>query len=155
MDCIQNFLEESSRDMEKKDSVKAIIYHNHQILILRRANDTPGGGDWDLPGGCIEENEKEIDALKREIHEETGLSNITDIKKLKTARLKIPEKGIDSDMHIYKCKSPSGDVTLKPSDWKGSDGKPEHTEYKWITDKIDLENLPMLEILKTVVLDEF
>ena len=153
MKSIQQFLNEANeeRNMAKKNSVKAIIFNDNKILLLRRQNDTPGEGQFDLPGGCIETNEAKIDALKREVFEETGLK-ITKEKFVKTVNLKIPETGIDSDMSIYTAESDSGNVILKPATWKGADGKTEHNEYKWITDKTELESLPMLGILKPVIM---
>ena len=151
MKIIDVFLKES-RDFEKKNSVKAIIYNpQNQILILRRQNNEGGGGQWDIPGGAIEKNENQNDALKREVFEETNLK-IDKIKKIKTINLKIPESGVDSDMNIYTCETEDADVKLKPASWKGSDGIPEHTEYKWISLKIDLENLPMIDELKNTII---
>jgi ADP-ribose pyrophosphatase YjhB (NUDIX family) len=43
-----------------------------RILLGRRAFD-PGLGRWDLPGGFIHEDEHPVDALRREIREETTL----------------------------------------------------------------------------------
>ena len=43
-----------------------------RILLARRAGE-PERGKWDLPGGFIEEEEHPLDALVRELHEETGL----------------------------------------------------------------------------------
>jgi 8-oxo-dGTP diphosphatase len=43
-----------------------------RLLLVRRAHD-PHGGTWDLPGGFLEEAEHPLDALRRELHEETGL----------------------------------------------------------------------------------
>jgi ADP-ribose pyrophosphatase YjhB (NUDIX family) len=43
-----------------------------RVLLGRRAFD-PGAGLWDLPGGFLHEDEHPLDALRREIHEETGL----------------------------------------------------------------------------------
>ena len=153
MKTIQQFLNET-RDMSKKDSVKAVIWNDKKILILRRQNDQPGGGNWDCAGGCIEDGETQLDALKRETFEETGLKDIKNIKKITTSRLKIPESGIDSDMNFYRCDSDSVDVKLKPADWKGSDGKCEHTEYKWVSSKEEVEHLPMLDIIKDVLIKE-
>lgn len=153
MKTINKFLREAA-SFEKKDSVKAIIFcPDNKILILRRQEESGGAGQWDIPGGGIEKGENQIDALKREVFEESGLK-IDDIKKVKSAPFKIPEKGIDSTMNIYKCKSDSIDVKLKPATWKGSDGRPEHNEYKWISKKEELENLPMIDELKTVVLSQ-
>jgi 8-oxo-dGTP diphosphatase len=43
-----------------------------RVLLGRRALD-PGAGLWDLPGGFLHEDEHPLDALKREVREETGL----------------------------------------------------------------------------------
>ena len=45
---------------------------NGRVLLGRRAID-PGAGLWDLPGGFLNENEEPLDALRREVREETGL----------------------------------------------------------------------------------
>jgi len=151
MKIINQFLKEV-REFGKKDSVKAIVLCPcEHILLLRRQNDQGGAGNWDLPGGCIEEGEKETDALTREVFEETNLK-VSNIKKLKDVKFVIPEKGINSVMHIYKCNTDNTNVKLKPADWAGADGKAEHNEYKWITSKDELKNLPMLDSLKSIVM---
>lgn len=43
-----------------------------RVLLGRRAFD-PGAGRWDLPGGFLHEDEHPLDALRREIREETAL----------------------------------------------------------------------------------
>lgn len=45
---------------------------DRRLLLVRRARD-PYGGTWDLPGGFLEEAEHPLDALRRELLEETGL----------------------------------------------------------------------------------
>jgi ADP-ribose pyrophosphatase YjhB (NUDIX family) len=43
-----------------------------RILLGRRAFD-PGSGLWDLPGGFMHEDEHPLEALRREVREETAL----------------------------------------------------------------------------------
>jgi len=54
-------------------AVSAGIFRDGKILLTRRAND-PKGVRWTFPGGRIESNETIVEALKREILEETGLT---------------------------------------------------------------------------------
>ena len=60
-------------------TVDGAIIKNNKILLIKRRNE-PFKDRWALPGGFVEYNEKTEDAVKREIHEETGLK--TNIKKL-------------------------------------------------------------------------
>lgn len=150
MKIINQYLKEQ-RELDHNESVKAIVKRKNHILILRRTEGSPGAGMWDLPGGCIENEENKEDALIREVFEETNLK-IDNIKYSEKFNLKIPEKGIDSQMNIYTCDALTIDVLLKPSSWEGADGKPEHNQYSWIEYKNDLINLPMLPQLKNVIL---
>jgi ADP-ribose pyrophosphatase YjhB (NUDIX family) len=53
-------------------AVQALVERDGRLLLGRRAYD-PSAGLWDLPGGFLEENEHPLDALVRELREETGL----------------------------------------------------------------------------------
>jgi ADP-ribose pyrophosphatase YjhB (NUDIX family) len=44
------------------------------VLLARIAEGFPGAGRWTLPGGGVEWGEHPEDALRREVHEETGLN---------------------------------------------------------------------------------
>ncbi|WP_420645406.1 NUDIX domain-containing protein [Candidatus Leptofilum sp.] len=52
-------------------AVRGIVQDEHgHILFVKRSDN----GDWVLPAGSIELNESVLDALKREVWEESGLS---------------------------------------------------------------------------------
>ncbi|MGA1362241.1 MAG: NUDIX domain-containing protein [Ilumatobacteraceae bacterium] len=48
-----------------------VIDHDDRVLMVRLV--FPHGAYWVLPGGGIDEGEDMLDALRRELHEETGL----------------------------------------------------------------------------------
>lgn len=54
-------------------AVSAAIFRDGKVLLVRRAG-APAKGLWTLPGGRVEVGEKLVDAVTREVMEETGLS---------------------------------------------------------------------------------
>jgi 8-oxo-dGTP diphosphatase len=56
-----------------KPAVCAIIKDDAGHILLARRAVEPFAGYWDLPGGFVEEGEHPLDALRRELLEETGL----------------------------------------------------------------------------------
>jgi len=53
-------------------AVAAVMIEDGRILLVKRAAE-PSKGKWSVPGGSVEWGESLVDALKREVHEETGL----------------------------------------------------------------------------------
>ncbi len=55
--------------------VGAIAIHAGRLLLIRRAT-PPGVGEWSVPGGRVESAEMLIEAVVRELREETGLEGV-------------------------------------------------------------------------------
>lgn len=53
-------------------SVAAILEREGRVLLVKR-NIEPGLGHWSLPGGFVETGETAVEAVIREVQEETGL----------------------------------------------------------------------------------
>jgi ADP-ribose pyrophosphatase YjhB (NUDIX family) len=52
---------------------QALVERDGCVLLGRRRNE-PSAGRWDIPGGFVNEHEHPLDALHRELLEETGLA---------------------------------------------------------------------------------
>ena len=98
---------------------KVVILDNkNRALFLKRSNYVEKyAGEWDLPGGHIQENESLLAGLEREIKEETQLS------------IREPKFILQMDnLHFFYAQYDSQDVKISH----------EHTEYKFF-DKKDLD----------------
>lgn len=158
MNIINKFLTESAdgdTSIEKngrRQSVKVfIISDTKKILFLRIQNGCGGEGKWDLPGGGIEENENNKDAVIREVDEETSLK-LSNIRRLqeKKGKLDIPENGVHSDWIFYIADADTMDVHMKPSHWEKLQGAAEHNEYKWVDQIWELEQMDMCDDFKRI-----
>jgi ADP-ribose pyrophosphatase YjhB (NUDIX family) len=64
-------------------AVSAAIFHEGRVLLVRRGR-PPADGLWSLPGGHIEPGEPAVEAVKRELREETAIcAKILDIAGIK------------------------------------------------------------------------
>lgn len=114
-------------------SIKVVIRDKEGrcLLIKRSAKSRGNPGRWDLPGGKVEKGEDFEAALKREVHEETGLS--------------IEITGV-----LGACESESEDRkiaylfmkgTAEPGEIKLSD---EHEDFAWVSEN-ELPNYDLRE----------
>ncbi|MBP6859202.1 MAG: NUDIX domain-containing protein [Candidatus Magasanikbacteria bacterium] len=95
------------------------------------------GTSWSLPKGHIEDNENTVEAAKREIKEESGVSELEHIKELGTyQRYKIAKDGTE-DLSEFKTITmflfDTPEENLKPID-------PENPVAKWVN-KEDVADL--------------
>jgi 8-oxo-dGTP diphosphatase len=107
--------------------VKAFIKNSEgKYLVLKRAKPYPGEmvKKWDIPGGRIKPEEKTIDALAREIKEETGLA-IAHIETILAAQdiMRVSTRHTVRITYLITCKEHTN-IKLRAK---------EHSEYRWVT----------------------
>lgn len=56
----------------KPDACSIGLFHGDEVLLIPRAN-APFSGLWTFPGGRMEAGETELECVRRELFEETGL----------------------------------------------------------------------------------
>lgn len=113
--------------MKKIDVVAALIYKNEKVLIARRSTgDINVFGKWEFPGGKLEPNETDEQAIEREIEEEFELE-IRAKKYLTNNICEYPTKTVN--LKLYECEYISGEFNLH-----------DHSEYKWVDPNDLLEN---------------
>ena len=109
-----------------------------------RVNSLRGRDYWDFPKGHIEKGEKEIDTVKREVFEETGLKDIKFVEGFKEwIKYFFKHKG----KNVFKI------VTFLLAEAETEEVKisPEHIGYQWLPYKEALKQLKFKnarEILK-------
>ena len=118
--------------MKKIEVVAAIIMNDNKVLCVQRG---PAKYDyiskkWEFPGGKVESNETQVEAIKREIKEELHM-DITVSDFLLTVDHVYPD--FELIMHSFLCNANSKDLTLT-----------EHIDFKWL-DKEDLNQLEWAE----------
>lgn len=123
--------------------VGAVIINNGKILAARRPLDKNLGGLFEFPGGKIEANESEQEALKREIKEELNCEIL--VGEFITRAVYSYDFG-DIALSTYLCKLKGKMPELL-----------EHIEFRWL-DVLELDTVkwapadyPTLEILKSIM----
>lgn len=116
-----------------RKSIGAIVYRKtskgNRFLIFHRKLNWKG---WEMLKGGIKDSETEIESLKREIKEETGIQKYTIIKKTgKIIKYKWPKEFI-KDNHAYR----GAKVTfylIKTSEKNIKIDRTEHDGYQWLS----------------------
>jgi 8-oxo-dGTP diphosphatase len=121
-----------------KPTVCALIVDNAGRLLLARRAVEPFVGFWDLPGGFIEEGEHPLDALRRELLEETGLEIEPGAFHSVWMDTYGPAAGAESILNLYwEARIVSG--TMRPADdvselrWFAPDDLPPREQLAFTT----------------------
>lgn len=126
------------------DIVSCFVKKEDKILILLRQDHKPQGNTWGLPAGKINGKESSLNAIHRELKEETGIAAPKEnIQYLGKAYTRYP--GYDFIFHIYKTEvNKDTQVVINPG---------EHKEYKWV----EIGNTESLELMEdlTECIDQF
>lgn len=110
----------------------AFIEIDNELLFLQYARKFIGR--WGVPGGKMKGNESPIDAVKRELFEETGIDSAAASKINPIGKLYFRKPDIDYVFHMFSIHIPDRPV-ITLSD--------EHSDFIW--QPIDqLEDLPLM-----------
>lgn len=112
-------------------AVGCFLEHDRHILLLKRVLHKAEGGTWGIPGGKIDHPETALTAVRREVHEETGIVVEEDglLEKIGINYLYLPTKQVE--FHMYRlCLSRKPEILLSLS---------EHSEYCWETSEAALK----------------
>ena len=100
--------------------VAALIEKEGKYLIAKRSTGSNDVfGKWEFPGGKVEKNESEEQAIEREIKEEFNM-NVKTVKFIVNNIFEYQDKTID--LRLYECKYISGNFNLSA-----------HSEYKFVS----------------------
>ena len=114
--------------MPFEHSAGAIIFRREGDKVLYLLLNYPGSGDvgyWDLVKGHLEKGETELDTVKREAREETGLTDLQiydGFKEWIKYFFKSGDKLISKIVTFYVAETKTGEITLSF----------EHIGYIWL-----------------------
>ena len=122
--------------------VGAIVLNEKNKVFVGKRKDNPVN-KWQMPQGGVNEGEKLIDAMKRELEEETGIKNIKILKEIEGwSEYELPNnllgkiwrgkyRGQKQKWFIVRFLGNDNEVNLEKY-------KPEFIEWQWL----EIENLP-------------
>ena len=120
--------------------IKALIRNDKGDILLLQVNPAKLNGNnknyWNLPGGRVQKGDSVTDTLKREVAEETGISDIKTTKEigmvLANIRIPVGDDKVGLILGIYECEVADA-TAITISD--------EHIAYDWFAPQQAAEHL--------------
>lgn len=124
-----------------KIAAKAIIFENDRVLVLRKSEEerlAKKHHGWDFPGGGLEPDEPIMEALAREVWEETGL-------RVKVISPVYIYDEVQEEKHLviikFVCHRPEGELSLssehESAHWFSLEEVPSSVLPEWMKDEVD------------------
>ncbi|MBO4569874.1 MAG: NUDIX domain-containing protein [Clostridia bacterium] len=127
---------------EKRISGRAIIVHEGKLVSMYRERE--GRVFYTFPGGRIEENETEVDCVKREVFEEFGIV----VKPIKKVYIYENQRAIE---HFYLSEWVSGEFGTG----NGEEFQNNQTNGVYIPKLINIEEIPNLPLMPPEIASAF
>jgi len=103
---------------KKEVSVGAIVFNRlWKVLLLKRKDKEL----WEFPKGHVKKNENELQTLKRELREETGITKFYLLSKRPEINKYLNSKGYQRIIKLFPVLTPTSKVALSK----------EHAKYMW------------------------
>jgi 8-oxo-dGTP diphosphatase len=133
------------KEYVQRVAMKAVLVHNGKILLLREASTYGEGtqtGRWHMPGGRINPGEPWQTALKREVSEETGITEFEIDAPIFVGEWFPTIKGVPTHIvaMFHLCHVTNPVVLLSE----------EHDDYRWVSAD-DWRELDVMEPEDTVL----
>mgnify|MGYP000660178489 CR=1 FL=1 len=140
--------------------VGVILLNNDNLVFVGKRKDNPGD-KWQMPQGGVDKGENFVEAMKRELYEETSIKNIKIIKQLeKNYEYELPKhlvgiiwqgrfRGQKQKWFIAKFLGDEREINLNTKN-------PEFVEWKWIDPNflpeviVDFKKNLYLKLLKEI-----
>lgn len=84
------------------------------VLVANRRRD--GRVDWTTPGGVVDDGETALQALRREVHEETGLSVERFDRRLWTVQVEFVDMEMHLEVEVHRAAYWTGDIVVADPD---------------------------------------
>ena len=119
----------------KLEVVSCFVESQEKILLLHRQDYKPQGNTWGAPAGKVDLGQTPLEAMVRELQEETGLE-IPETEFSYKGKVYVRYPDFDFIYHTYHLKlSEQVDIQLRLK---------EHKDFRWIKPEDALEKLELI-----------